>query len=225
MSAELTQLAAEIHSCSRCPRLATFLEASRQQYPDYWSRPVSGFGDPEAGLYILGLAPAFHGGNRHGRIFTGDQSGSWLWGALHELGVSSEPDSVSREQPLSVRGVYISNAVRCVPPGNRPTAQEFDACRDFVRRELDLLPRVKAVLALGKLAHDSYLKLRGQKLSRFPFRHGAVHPLEGSLPVLVDSYHPSRQNTNTGVLTWDMWAGVIRQALRFAQSDETQPAV
>src|SRR5687768_5852155 len=118
---DLLQLAQEIHACDRCPRLAAYLAQSRVENPDYWSRPVSGFGDPAARLFILGLAPAYRGGNRHGRVFTGDESGRWLWGALHGLGACSEPNSVDGRHPLEVRGVYVSNAVRCAPPGNRPT--------------------------------------------------------------------------------------------------------
>jgi uracil-DNA glycosylase len=216
VSTPLAVLSSEIHACDRCPRLAQYLRKSREEHPDYWSRPVSGFGDPEARLFILGLAPAFHGGNRHGRIFTGDESGRWLWGALYELGAASDSNSTGREQPLSVRGVYISNAVRCAPPGNRPTGEEFDACREFLRQEMELLPEVRVVLALGKLAHDTYLKLRGEKLAAYPFHHGAAHDLRRGRPVLVDSYHPSRQNTNTGVLTWDMWTTVLENAAQAA---------
>jgi uracil-DNA glycosylase family 4 len=219
MSEPLRLLHEEIHGCRRCPRLAAFLDESRRARPEYWSRPVSGYGDPEARLLILGLAPAFHGGNRHGRVFTGDQSGSWLWGALHALGVCSEPNSLSRDQPLTLTGVYVSNAVRCVPPQNRPEREETDTCRDFLRRELELLPEVRVVLALGKIAHDSYLKLRGEKLSAWPFRHGACHRLGGTPAVLVDSYHPSRQNTNTGVLTREMWLGAIQEALRLGEGE------
>ncbi|HTE20741.1 MAG TPA: uracil-DNA glycosylase [Armatimonadota bacterium] len=211
----LLRFTEEVHACTRCPRLAEYLTGSRRDHPAYWSRPLSGFGDPNARLYILGLAPAYHGGNRTGRVFTGDDSGRWLWGALHEAGACSERNSTSTDQPLVLNCVYVGNAVRCAPPGNRPTAGEFAACRDYLRRELELLPRVTVVLALGKLAHDSYLKLRGQPLSRFPFGHGAVHqPPHG--PTLIDSYHPSRQNTFTRVLTWKMWAGVIAEALRLA---------
>ena len=213
---ELTQISTDIAGCRRCDRLATFLDDSRSRHPEYWSRPVSGFGDPQARLFILGLAPGYHGANKHGRVFTGDDSGRWLWGALHELGVCSEPNSTHREQPLVLRGVYVSNAVRCVPPQNRPTGPEFDTCRDFLRRELELLPNVRVVLALGKLAHDSYLKLRGERLSRYPFRHAGLHQLVAGAPLLVDSYHPSRQNTNTGVLKWEMWLNVIAEALRMA---------
>lgn len=209
----LQQLATEIHHCERCPRLAEFLAGSRQSHPAYWSRPVSGFGDPEARLVMLGLAPGFHGANQHGRVFTGDDSGRWLWGALHELEVCSVPNCTRGDQPVELRGVYISNAVRCVPPQNRPTTDELNVCRDFLQRELELLPEVRVVLALGKLAHDSYLKLRGEKLAAFPFGHGRVHHLGSPGPLLVDSYHPSRQNTNTGVLKWEMWVNVIREAL------------
>jgi uracil-DNA glycosylase family 4 len=211
----LLGLQSEIHACARCPRLAEYLSRSRSAYPGYWSRPVAGFGDPDARLFILGLAPGLHGANRHGRVFTGDSSGRWLWGALHELGVCSAPDCTAGDQPLELRGVWISNAVRCVPPQNRPSGEEFDACRPFLARELELLPNVRVALALGKLAHDSFLKLRGERLSRFPFTHGAVHPLDGTT-TLVDSYHPSRQNTNTGVLNWEMWLSAIGTALQAA---------
>lgn len=215
----LAALAGEIHDCRRCTRLAEYLESSRVRYPEYWSRPVSGFGDPVARLFILGLAPGLHGANQHGRVFTGDDSGRWLWGALHELGVCSAQNCTRGDQPVELHGVWISNAVRCAPPQNRPTTEELTLCRDFLRRELELFPDLQVVLALGKLAHDSYLKLRGVRLSAYPFSHGAIHHLEGdtSGPVLVDSYHPSRQNTNTGVLSWAMWIGVLRQALHLSQ--------
>lgn len=215
----LQQLAAEIQGCERCPRLAEFLAGSRQSHPSYWSRPVSGFGDAEARLVMLGLAPGFHGANQHGRVFTGDDSGRWLWGALHELGVCSVPNCARGDQPVELRGVYISNAVRCVPPQNRPTSEELNVCRDHLRRELDLLPEVRVVLALGKLAHDSYLKLRGEKLATYPFAHQRVHHLSSQGPVLVDSYHPSRQNTNTGVLTWRMWTEAISLALTLSKPE------
>jgi len=212
----LQVLQADIHACTLCPRLAAFLADCRAARPDYWARPVAGFGDPEATLLILGLAPGYHGANRHGRVFTGDDSGRWLYGALHELGVSSAPNSTSRDQPLCLTGVWISNAARCVPPANRPTAAELAACRPFLARELEALPRVRVVLALGRLAHETYLKLRGERLAAHPFAHGARHELPGGA-LLLDSYHPSRQNTNTGVLTREMWRGVLRAALAAAQ--------
>lgn len=201
-----------MHDCRRCGRLAEYLDQSRARYPKYWSRPVFGFGDPNARLFILGLAPGLHGANQHGRVFTGDDSGRWLWGALHELGVCSVPNITSGDQPATLSGVYIGNAVRCVPPQNRPTTEELNVCRSFLRRELALMPQVTVVLALGKLAHDTYLKLRGAKLSSWSFAHGAVHRLPDG-PVLMDSYHPSRQNTNTGVLTREMWLGALETAL------------
>ncbi|MFN3653303.1 MAG: uracil-DNA glycosylase [Armatimonadota bacterium] len=223
--AALRLLNEEIHACTRCPRLAEYLEGSRRSHPEYWSRPVSGFGDPHARLFILGLAPGFHGANRHGRVFTGDDSGRWLWGALHELGVCSVPNCTRGDQPVELRGVYISNAARCVPPQNRPTTAELTACRDFLARELGLLPAVTTVLALGRLSHDSYLKLYGEKLSAHPFAHGAVHHPSGAPHRLVDSYHPSRQNTNTGVLTREMWLDVIRRSLHpTEQVGEPSPA-
>lgn len=202
----------EIHACTRCERLSAFLQESRERRPEYWSRPVSGFGDPAARLFILGLAPGLHGANRHGRVFTGDDSGRWLWGALHQLGACSVPNITRGDQDARLSGVYVSNAVRCVPPQNRPTTEELSVCRDFLRRELELMPQVAVVLALGKLAHDTYLKLRGEKLSAHPFSHGARHALREG-PLLLDSYHPSRQNTNTGVLTWEMWITAIQEAL------------
>lgn len=205
-------MAREVYDCRQCARLAEYLDQSGARYPAYWSRPVSGFGDPNARLFILGLAPGLHGANQHGRVFTGDDSGRWLWGALHELGVCSVPNITSGDQAAELTGVYIGNAVRCAPPQNRPTTEELHTCRPFLCRELELMPQVTVVLALGKLAHDTYLKLRGEKLSARRFAHGAAHRLpEG--PLLMDSYHPSRQNTNTGVLTWDMWLGVLQSAI------------
>lgn len=213
-------LASEIHACTRCPRLAEYLAESRRLYPDHWSRPVSGFGDPNARLVLLGLAPGLHGANQHGRVFTGDDSGRWLWGALHELGVCSEPNCTRGDQPLELTGVYIANAVRCAPPSNRPTTEEFNTCREFLARELAALPEKRVVLALGKLAHDTYLKLLGARLSAHPFAHGALHTLPGSPVILADSYHPSRQNTNTGVLTWEMWTSVLQEALALTATSE-----
>lgn len=213
----LDRLREEVVNCARCPRLAGYLAECRGRFPDYWARPVPSLGEADARLLILGLAPAFHGGNRHGRVFTGDQSGSWLWRALHELGAASAPNSPDARTPLTAPGIYVTNAVRCVPPGNRPTPEEIRTCQGFLRRELALLPNLRVVLALGKIAHTTYVRLRGEgPVSRTPFAHGAVHRFAGSPEVLVDSYHPSRQNTNTGVLTWEMWVGVIGTALEHA---------
>lgn len=213
---DLTALNAEIVSCARCPRLAEYLARCRREHPDYWSRPVPGFGDPAARILILGLAPGYRGANRHGRVFTGDDSGRWVWSALHELGLASHPVCLRAEDPIAVRGVYISNAVRCVPPANRPSAAELTACRPFLRRELELLPGLRVVLALGRVAHATYLKLRGLREAELPFRHGATYRLPEPPLFLLDSYHPSRQNTNTGVLTRPMWLAVLHRAMALA---------
>ncbi|MBI3912365.1 MAG: uracil-DNA glycosylase [Armatimonadetes bacterium] len=212
----LRALAEEIAGCARCPRLAAYLAEGRQRHPDYWGHPVPGYGDPGARLVILGLAPGFHGANRHGRVFCGDDSGRWLWSALHELGLCSHPRAADWYSPLVLRGVYVSNAVRCAPPQNRPVAAELAACRAFLRRELSLLPEARVVLALGHLAHNTFLRLRGQRLSGFAFRHGAAHEVDGGPPLMVDSYHPSRQNTHTGRLTWEMWLSALRAAAQAA---------
>src|SRR5437764_15151658 len=157
----LPQVSADVVECFKCPRLVAWRELVAQEkraaYRDweYWGRPVPGFGDPAARLLIVGLAPAFHGGNRHGRVFTGDQSAAWLWRALHELGLASSPTSVSASEPLRVNGVYVTNAVRCAPPGNRPLPREVRACRRLLEREMNLLPYVTAILALGKIAHEA----------------------------------------------------------------------
>jgi uracil-DNA glycosylase family 4 len=171
----------------------------------YWGRPVPGFGDPRARLYILGLAPAAHGANRTGRVFTGDRSGDFLFAALHRAGFASQAASVSRDDGLALTDAWIAAAVRCAPPANKPLPGETENCRPFLREELALLTRVRTVLALGKFAHDAYLRyLRSEgvslTLARFPFRHGAEHVLPVG-PRLVDTYHPSQQNTFTGKLT------------------------
>ncbi len=201
----------EILACRRCPRLAKFLSDARESHPTYANHPVPGFGDPRARLLIVGLAPGFSGANRTGRPFTGDASGEWLYGALHELGLASAPIGVSASDGLKLRGVYIANAVKCVPPLNRPTGDEITRCRPFLERELASLPDVNAVLTLGKVAHESFLRALGLAPKACPFAHGAwLHP-RANLDVFA-SFHPSRQNTNTGRLTRAMWMRVIRRA-------------
>ncbi|MBM3459028.1 MAG: uracil-DNA glycosylase [Armatimonadetes bacterium] len=213
----LAVLAEEIHACSVCPRLAGYLGDCRERFPEYWARPVAGYGDPEGRLLLVGLAPGYHGSNRTGRVFTGDASGLWLWKALHEVGVASQPVSASREDGMVLRDVWITAAVRCAPPQNRPSRSEQDACFPYLEREVALLPRINTVLALGHLAHDTYLRLWGERPSRHPFGHMALHELPGEPRWLLDSYHPSRQNTNTGRLTWEMWIGAITEAVRLSQ--------
>ncbi|MDE0436260.1 MAG: uracil-DNA glycosylase [Bryobacterales bacterium] len=193
----------------------------RRAYRDwnYWGKPVPSFGDPMAKLLIIGLAPGAHGANRTGRMFTGDSSGDFLYRTLYETGFASRPVSTHRGDGLELRDAYITAAARCAPPGNKPTREEFEACRPYLVEELQLLSRVQVVIALGRLALDSYLTiLQGQgrieKRSVYPFGHAVKHCLPGSLPVLLCSYHPSRQNTQTGRLTPSMFLQVFRSARR-----------
>ena len=183
---------------------------------EYWGKPVPGFGDREARLLVVGLAPAAHGANRPGRMFTGDSSGNWLYEALHRFGFASQPHAVVRDDGLTLTDCYISAAARCAPPGNKPSRGELARCRPYLEAELELLKRVKVVIVLGRIAHEGWLKAAGwwAKLApreRPPFRHGAVARLPDET-ILMASYHPSRQNTNTGKLTRAMWHAVFRRA-------------
>lgn len=220
MRDSLLVLEQDIIGCRRCPRLRRWCEqvarVKRRAFADwdYWGRPVPGFGDPQARVYILGLAPGAHGANRTGRVFTGDSSGDWLYRALWETGFASQPESTHRGDGLRLTGVWIGASVRCAPPANKPAPEEFAACREYAARELALLAQVKVVVALGRLAHDNFLSLRGLPRSAFPFSHGAVHQADGL--ALLDSYHPSRQNTQTGRLTREMLRAVFDKAGRLA---------
>ena len=218
----LTALAAEVTTCRRCPRLVEWRERvareKRAAYAteEYWGRPVPGFGDPAAWLLVVGLAPGAHGSNRTGRMFTGDRSGDLLYAALHRAGLASRPDSVARDDGLALAGTWITAAVRCAPPGNRPTPGERDACRPFLEREWDLLPNLRVVVALGAFGFSVVLRLlrdRGETLPRpLPrFGHAAEVPIRRGLTVLA-SYHPSQQNTFTGKLTPEMFDAVWRRA-------------
>jgi uracil-DNA glycosylase family 4 len=215
--AQLGALSQQISECRRCPRLVAWREQvareKRRAYRDevYWGRPVPGFGDPHARLLIVGLAPGAHGANRTGRVFTGDDSGHWLYGALYEHGFSNQATATHRADGLELVGAYINNACRCAPPDNKPTAEEFAACRPYFHAELDLLTGVRVVLALGKLAFDAYkqyLSARGVSTRGMAFGHGREYQLPGGVTLLC-SYHPSRQNTNTGVLTPAMWHAIF----------------
>jgi uracil-DNA glycosylase family 4 len=216
----LRRLEQDITGCQRCPRLrawcAEVARRKRRAWLDweYWGRPVPGFGDPHARVYILGLAPGAHGANRTGRVFTGDSSGDWLYRALWETGFANQPESVRPGDGLRLSGVWIGAAVRCAPPANKPSPEEFAACREYAARELSLLAGVRAVVALGRLAHATFLALRNLPAAAFPFSHGALHQA-GPL-LLLDSYHPSRQNTQTGKLTRDMLRAVFETARRLA---------
>jgi uracil-DNA glycosylase family 4 len=216
----------EIISCERCPRLrshcAEIARVKVRRYRDhsYWGRPVPGFGDRRAGLFILGLAPGAHGANRTGRLFTGDDSGSWLYGALYEYGFASQPHSDGADDGLVLTGAYISCAARCAPPDNKPSAAELVACRPFLAGELALMGGVKVVLALGRIAFDSYLRIlrdEGVDTGRPVFAHGALHNLGDGQPLLLCSYHPSRQNTQTGRLTREMWQHIFVTARRLLE--------
>jgi uracil-DNA glycosylase len=211
---------AEIVTCRACPRLVAWREEAAAHPPrrfrgqQYWARPVPGFGDPCARLLVVGLAPAAHGGNRTGRIFTGDSSGDFLFAALHRAGMASQPVSASREDGLALRDAWVAAAVRCAPPDNRPTPMEFATCRSFLVREIAALGNLRVVLALGALAWRSSLEALEENEIAIPrprpaFAHGAEVDLG---PVtLFGSYHVSRQNTNTGRLTAAMFDGVLKR--------------
>ncbi len=214
---------ARIIACERCPRLRQYcLEVARAKkaaYRDevYWGKPVPGFGDSQARVLVLGLAPAAHGANRTGRLFTGDSSGAFLMRALHRAGFANAPVSDHADDGLRLIDAFISAAARCAPPDNKPTREELAACLGHLDAETRALPRLRVVVALGRVAFDAWLALetrRGRPIRPKPaFRHAAVHDL-GSGAVVVTSYHPSRQNTNTGRLTEAMFDEVFRQARR-----------
>ncbi len=208
---ELRRLTRQVLSCARCPRLVRYLADARRRWPDHRCKPVPGWGDERARLVIVGLAPGMHGANRSGRMFTFDSSGSWLYGMLHELGLASRPVSKGPGDGLRLRGIWITAAARCAPPGNRPLPAELAACRPYLEEELKVFAGARAILALGRIAHDSVLKSLGLRRGAYAFGHGSEHSLpDGRL--LLDSYHPSRQNTNTGRLTRPMWRRIFRRA-------------
>jgi len=213
----------DILHCDRCPRLRGYAVAvalnKRKAYRnwEYWGKPVPAFGDPRARVLILGLAPGAHGSNRTGRMFTGDRSGDILYRVLHKTGFASQPVSQSRDDGLALRDAYITASAHCVPPGNKPSPEELRNCRPFLERELDLLANVEVVVALGKIAFDTYLgvlKDRGVISSRaaFVFGHNCRFRPAPGYPLLISSYHPSQQNTSTGKLTERMLTDVFRAA-------------
>lgn len=211
----LDQLEREVESCEQCPRLRRHClevaETKTRRYQDqvYWGKPVPGFGDSRARLVIIGLAPAAHGANRTGRMFTGDKSGDWLYQALYETGFSNQPTSIGPGDGLEVRDVFITAAARCAPPQNKPTTAELRTCSErFLKPELNLLPNVQVVLCLGRIAFDSYRKLKG--LKGLTFQHKAFYELDNQ-PNLMPAYHPSRQNTQTGRLKWESWLSVFQE--------------
>jgi uracil-DNA glycosylase family 4 len=201
--------------CRRCPRLAAYLADVRDRHPDYHAAPVAPFGDPDARLLIVGLAPGYHGANRTGRPFTGDYAGILLYRSLHELGLASAPESVAADDGLGLAGCRITNAVKCLPPGNKPVGAEIRTCNGFLAAELAGLPEGAVCLALGRIAHDAVLRARGLPLVSRRFGHGAEHELPGGMR-LVDSYHCSRYNTQTRRLTEDMFRAVLARAATLA---------
>ena len=208
----LTILNDKIIACRKCPRLIAYCRevarVKRRAYLDwdYWGKPVPSFGDPKARVLILGLAPAAHGANRTGRMFTGDRSGDWLYRVLFETGFASQPTSTSRDDCLTLTGAYISASAHCAPPDNKPAPQELRNCRPYLERELKLLKNLRVVVALGRIAFDTYLSVIKERKA---FGHNIVHNLS---PILIASYHPSQQNTSTGKLTAEMLRAVFEQA-------------
>ena len=219
---QLASVQADIIACTRCPRLVAWREEAAADPParyrgeEYWARPVPGFGDPKARLLLVGLAPAAHGGNRTGRVFTGDRSGDWLFRALHKAGFANQPTSVHRDDGLKLAGAYVTAACRCAPPDNKPLPEELANCRPFLLREIELLTKLRVVLGLGKIGFDtSFDALRAlgktNLKSRPKFAHGAQVQVGENL-TLLGTFHPSQQNTFTGKLTEPMLDAVFARA-------------
>jgi uracil-DNA glycosylase family 4 len=225
--ASLAVLNARIVACVRCPRLRAYCaevaRVRRRAFVDceYWGKPVPSFGDEEARVLVLGLAPGAHGSNRTGRIFTGDGSGDFLFPVLHEAGFASQPRAVSRDDGMKLSDLWISAVVHCAPPANKPTLEEQRNCAPWLDEEMRLLRKLRVVVCLGKIAFDGFLghQFRAGRISArtgFTFRHGAEYVLPGGL-ILITSYHPSLQNTNTGKLTRPMFLAVFRRARQLAE--------
>jgi uracil-DNA glycosylase len=223
--AGLTALEARITGCRRCPRLVEWRERVAREkrasfaHEDYWGRPVPGFGDPRARVFVLGLAPAAHGGNRTGRVFTGDRSGDWLFASMHRNGFANQAQSVSAGDGLELHDAFVAAAVRCAPPANKPLPAERDNCLPYAREELDLMPQVKVIVCLGAFAWDAACRLHGVR-PRPKFAHGAEFPLPGTNQVLLGCFHPSQQNTFTGKLTEPMMDAVFGRARDLADVRE-----
>ena len=216
----IVELERRISACRKCPRLVEWRErVAREKRAafldwDYWGRPVPGFGDPKARVYVLGLAPAAHGGNRTGRVFTGDRSGDWLFGSMYRTGFANQATSVSRDDGLRLKGAFVAAAVRCAPPANKPLPAERDNCLPYAARELELLGDIRVIVCLGSYAWDAAARLL--KLRPKPrFGHGAEHQVDGG-PTVLGCYHPSQQNTFTGVLTQEMMDAVFTRAREIA---------
>jgi uracil-DNA glycosylase len=204
----------KVIDCTCCPRLSQYIKQIGQEKvkrfisEEYWARPLPSWGDPNARLLIVGLAPAAHGGNRTGRMFTGDGSGDWLARAMYESGFANMPTSRSKDDGLVLKDAYITAAIRCAPPDNKPLTIELMNCSQYLVSELQILKNIKVILMLGKVGFDAYCRAAG--LRKLRFSHGASYEINGKM--LLASYHPSRQNTNTGKLTWQMWFDIFKKA-------------
>jgi uracil-DNA glycosylase len=221
----MESLAAEVQACRRCPRLVEWREAAAADPPrrfrgqDYWARPVAGFGDPAARVAIVGLAPAAHGANRTGRMFTGDRSGDWLYAALHRAGFANQPEAVSRDDGLRLHDAYVTAIVRCAPPTNKPLPQERNNCLPYIERELELLENASVIVALGAFAWDGALRAiraLGGEVPRPRPKFGHAAEAQAGRWTLLGCYHPSQQNTFTGKLTEEMLDGVFARARKLA---------
>ena len=217
----LEELEQRVTGCRRCPRLVEWRELVAREKraafrdEDYWGRPLAGFGDPEAAVYVLGLAPAAHGGNRTGRVFTGDRSAEWLWASMWRTGFANQPTSTHLGDGLWARDAFVTAAVHCAPPANRPLPSERDNCLPYAREELELLPTVTVIVCLGGFAWDSAGRLFSLERPRPRFGHGVEHAVPDG-PWLLGCYHPSQQNTFTGRLTEPMLDGVFSRARELA---------
>ncbi|HUN25822.1 MAG TPA: uracil-DNA glycosylase [Steroidobacteraceae bacterium] len=220
MSARTTSL--YDRNCRRCPRLAAYLEQCRARYPGYWCRPVPSFGDERPRIVLIGLAPGLHGANRTARPFTGDFAGILLYQTLYRLGLATRRESVANDDGLKLRGVRIVNAVKCAPPANKPLPEEIRRCNAYLQAELARLTSTRVLVALGRIGHDAALLALGLKRAAFPFGHGREHVLGGAL-TLIDSYHCSRYNTQTGRLTERMFGQVLERAVELAKATPARP--
>ncbi len=227
MPDSLANLSSDVVHCTRCDRLRTYcLEVAKEKRRsfmawDYWGKPVPGFGDPSARIWIVGLAPAAHGANRTGRVFTGDRSGDFLFAALHRNGLANQPTSTRKDDGLKLKNVYISSAARCAPPANKPLPAEIQNCSEYLDREWDLLKRKRVFLALGKIGWDATLRLAARHdalaMTRVDFGHAAELPLTNGMTV-VGSYHVSQQNTFTGKLTPQMFDGILQRCIEITEN-------
>ncbi len=212
----LKEIVPDVINCQLCPRLREYIRSvginkqSKFRMDDYWSKPVPSFGDPKASLLIVGLAPAAHGANRTGRMFTGDSSGEWLMRAMFETGFANLPNSISINDGLELKNAYVTSVVKCAPPNNKPTSNEIFNCSTHLKKEIELLKEtLKVVITLGKIAFDTYCNVTN--IDGLKFGHGGIYPTDLER-ILIVSYHPSRRNTNTGLLTWPMWIEIFRKA-------------